>query len=124
MPRRIQDRPEEVLQRAVAAFLDMALPDDAAWFHVPNQRGTRKRWENALLKALGVKAGVPDCCIVYRGRAAFIELKASGGGLSETQKAMQRRLTLAGAVVMTCHSLEEVEGVVGALMPLRGRVAA
>lgn len=80
-------RPEEALQKAVAAYLDAVLPPEWRWFHVPNQRGTRKAWENKLLKAMGVKAGVPD--IVLLGpdaRVAFIELKAGKGTLSADQK--------------------------------------
>lgn len=52
-------RPEEDLQRVVVRFLQLASPA-TVFFHVPNQRGTRKRFEQELLKVLGVRAlGAP-----------------------------------------------------------------
>ena len=98
------------IQGAVAEFLDRALPSDAAWFHPPNG-GHRHPVVAAKLKAQGVKPGVPDVVIIWRGRAIFIELKAHKGSLSDAQKAMQTRLVLSGAVVFDiARSLDEVEG--------------
>ena len=114
------NRPEEMLQKAVAQFLDLALLPGAVYFHVPNQRGTRKRWENALLKALGVKAGIPDIVVVYAARAFFIELKAPGRLASKIQKDMHAQLGDAGCPVAVCKTLPEVEGVLAAWeIPMR-----
>jgi hypothetical protein len=52
----------------------------------------------AKLKWLGVKPGVPDIFIVWRGRSIFIELKAHKGSLSDAQKAMQQRLILSSGL--------------------------
>ena len=51
-------------------------------------------------------------------------MKAPGGRLTEKQRVMHVRLRLAGAVVTTVTSLDELEGFLGQLVPLRGRVAA
>ena len=103
------NRPEEALQRQVAAFLDIALPEDAVWWHTPNQRGTRSRVENMILKGLGVKAGIPDVMILWRGQLYCIELKAPGGYFSTQQRAMREQLMLAGAkYVSEKRSLDEV----------------
>ncbi len=119
------NRPEERLQRQVAQYLDACLPPEAVWWHTPNQRGTRKKYEAQILKALGVKPGVPDCIIIYRGRAIFIELKAPKGSLSVVQKDMRDRLTVAGGLWFEARTLEQVEGVLSAAIPdMRGRIAA
>ena len=109
----LPDRPrrrheEDDLQRAVVAFLAVALPDDAMAFAVPNG-GQRHPRAAARLKGLGVVAGVPDLAIVWRGRVRFVEMKSARGVLSEAQKQTIRRLHYCGAIVLTCRSLEEVE---------------
>jgi hypothetical protein len=116
---------EEQIQGAVCDFLDSALPADAVWFHPPNG-GHRHAAVAAKLKWLGVKPGIPDIVIVWRGRAIFIELKAQKGSLSEAQKAMQSRLVLSGAVVFeVARSVDEVEGFLkGVGIPLHARIAA
>lgn len=96
MPRRRRNQPEEQLQRAVAAFLDVALPEDAVWFHVPNG-GARTKAEAGIFKAMGVKAGVPDVLILWRGQLYCIELKAPGRSLSPGQRDMRDRLLKSGA---------------------------
>jgi len=76
------------------------------------------------LKAQGLKPGIPDVLIVWQGRAIFVEIKRPGGRLSPAQKAMHERITSAGAVVTTCHSVDEVEAFLGMLMPLQATVSA
>ncbi len=49
-------RPEQALHRAVAAFLDVALPDGAAWTTI-EPGGYRTKAEAGIAKARGVKAG-------------------------------------------------------------------
>lgn len=101
--------PEEELQKQVAAFLDIALPDGFRWFHTPNQRGTRKRWENAMLKAMGVKAGVADVIILTPQRAfIWIELKAAKGVLSDDQKGWRDWCHAIRAPWFCCRSLDDV----------------
>ncbi len=115
--------PEQAFHRAAARFLDLALPDDATWFH-PANGGARRRKEAAILSGLGVKAGIPDLIVVHRGRLIAVELKAPGGRLTPAQKAMHRRLALAGAVVTTVTSLDELASFLAILVPLRATVAA
>jgi hypothetical protein len=111
-------RPEQALHRACAQFLDIALPDDVLWFHYP-AGGFRKPVEAKILRSLGTRAGIPDLLIVHRGRLIAIELKGPGGRLTPAQKAMHQRLTLAGAVVTTAKSLEELQDFLGQIIPLR-----
>ncbi len=116
-------RPEEMFQRAVARYLDLALPEDAVWFHPPNG-GARSKAAAGIFKAMGVKAGVPDLIVIYQGQVVAIELKAPGGTLSKAQKAMHERLMLAGALVYTATRIEEVEGFLRATVPLKATTGA
>ena len=119
-----RNRPEEMLQRATASYLDLALPNDAVWFHPPNG-GARSKAEAGIFKAMGVKAGVPDLIIIYRGRVVAIELKGEKGRLSPAQKEMHAQLSLAGALVYTAMSVEHVEGFLrGAGVPLKASTGA
>ncbi len=115
-------RPEEALHRTVARFLDLALPEGTAWTSL-EPGGYRTKAEAGIAKARGVKAGWPDVLIVFKGRAIFFELKGPKGRLSAAQKAAHVRLNLAGAVVYTVQSLDELAAFLGQLIPLRARVA-
>lgn len=101
--------PELLLHKAIAAYLSLTLkPDAAIWYHPPNG-GARSAREGAKLKAMGTQRGVPDFAFVLPGgRAAFIELKASGGRLSKEQKDFAVRAHDLGAHWACCSSLDEV----------------
>lgn len=111
--RKIVNRPEEALQRTCVRYLAVAMPpppEGAVYLHVPNQRGTRSKIENAILKALGVLPGVPDLLFLFQGRLLCAELKApNGSGRSEAQIATQEQLRLAGAIVLEdCRSVDHL----------------
>ncbi len=99
----------------------MALPDGAAWTTL-EPGGYRTKAEAGIAKARGVKAGWPDVLIVFKGRAVFFELKAPKGRLSAAQKAVHERLRLAGAVVYTVRSLDELAAFLEVIVPLQARV--
>jgi hypothetical protein len=118
------NRPEQRLQIAVAQFLEIALPHDAVWFHVPNG-GKRTPVEGGIFKAMGVKAGVPDLWIFYRNKTFAIELKAKRGRHSNEQIFMQVRLERAGVLFAESRSLEDVIARLSAWhIPLRAELAA
>lgn len=117
-------RPEEELQKAVVQFLRVAVPG-LVWFAVPNQKGTRSTWEQGLLKALGVRAGVADLVFVLDGgRVAFIELKDPKGGRQNAAQAIfEEEVVALGAPYLICRSVAEVQGALAAWgVKLRGRV--
>lgn len=103
-----RSHPEDDLQRDVCKYLDVALPPDATYFSIPNG-GKRHRREAARMSGLGLRPGVPDLCVIFRGRSFFIELKAKRGVMSAGQKEMQRKLLYCGAAVCMCRSGPEVE---------------
>ena len=108
---------ERALQAAVFDFLRVALPSDATAFAVPNGDGKVTTMPGAL-------SGVPDICIIFRGRPIFIELKTAKGAVRASQKWVHDKLTLSGAVVVTLRSVEGVADFLAPLIPLRARVAA
>lgn len=116
---------EDDLQRSVHQFLSWALPANAFHFHIPNG-GQRHTKAAQRLVGLGVRAGVPDLCIIFAGRPIFIELKTPHGHLSAAQRQTIDRLrVLCGADVMVCRSLLCVEEALRELgVPLRASVSA
>lgn len=106
--RKPMNRPEQRLQIAVGQFLDVALPRDAFWFHCPNG-GARTKAEAGIFKAMGLKAGIPDIMIVWRGAVFCVELKADKNGrLSVAQSICHSALLGAGARVVLAWSIEGV----------------
>lgn len=109
------NRPEEDLQRSIVDWLEWNRPRwrrRMVYFAVPNQRGTRSRTENQILKALGVRPGVSDLVFIYEGsRALFVELKAPGreARLSEAQQEFCEDCTRLHAPYYVASSLEEVQ---------------
>lgn len=75
-------------------------------FAIPNG-GARDQITGAMLKAEGVRAGVPDLFLaVPRGRyhGLFIEMKqTTGGRVSDAQRTMHELLITQGYAVEVCH---------------------
>jgi hypothetical protein len=64
------------------------------------------------LKSLGVVPGVPDLFLMipkngYHG--LWIEMKASGGRVSDSQKEFMGAATLMGYPAIVCYSFEEAK---------------
>lgn len=117
-------RPEQALQIAVVDYLTRALPPHAWFCHIPNG-GRRGKVEGAVFKRMGVRAGAPDLLVICAGNVLAIEFKSAKGSLSVAQKLAHNDLRRAGAYVVTCRSLAEVEGaLLGFGVPLGARVAA
>jgi len=101
---------EHQVQKAICQYLDMR---GVMYFAIPNG-GKRNLITAKKLKAEGVKAGVPDICIIHDGQTYFLEVKrpktltVGKGRLSLTQKAMIERIKEAGAEVAVVYSVADV----------------
>jgi hypothetical protein len=101
---------EHQVQKAICQYLDAR---GLCYFAIPNG-GKRNVITATKLKAEGVKAGVPDLCIIHEGQAFFLEVKrpastAGGKGrLSPAQKEMIGRLKEAGGEVKVVYSVADV----------------
>lgn len=75
-------------------------------FAIPNG-GARNAITGSMLKAEGVRAGVPDLCLAVARQgfhALFIEMKKTKGGVvSASQEAMCAELRRQGYAVEICH---------------------
>ena len=103
---------EAQLHRAVAQYLNVALPSDCWWTTFPSGGGGKVR--GAQLKAMGLKAGVPDILIVRDSLGTFpaviwIELKRVSGAASIAQKLCHAELNQRDMPVAICRSIPDVQ---------------
>ena len=105
-------KPEEQLHRACVQLLWVYETFGRLTFaHCPNG-GSRHPAEAAKLKAMGVRAGVPDLLIWTPAGGHFaIELKAGRGTESDAQVLWRSTLESLGHRCYVCWSLDEVEAV-------------
>lgn len=116
------NQPEHQLQKAVVQHAQMRARLDPLWgllFAVPNG-GARDAVTGAILKAEGVRRGVPDLCLPvsrpgYPG-GLFIEMKVPGNRPSKDQKWWHRALISAGHVVEVCYSAGEAIKIIEAYL--------
>ena len=74
-------------------------------FH-PANGAYRKPVEAARLKALGVRPGVPDVIVIYRGKTYAIELKAESGRATAVQLQAIEDIRAAGGNAQVCCGLD------------------
>ena len=79
-------------------------------FHIPNGGSRKSEIEGANLKKQGVRAGVPDICLPvpsgqYHG--LFIELKAQGGRVQQSQREWIDALKAQGYLASVCYGFSE-----------------
>jgi hypothetical protein len=113
-------RPEDAIQRVLLEHLRLRAPRDCFFTHFP-AGGVRSPIEAAIMKGLGVRAGVPDLLIVYEGTLYGLELKADGRKPTALQEETQTALRCAGAVVATAVGLDAALRQLEAWNLLRGR---
>jgi hypothetical protein len=100
-------RPEDEIQRAVFQHLAARPAQGVFAFHVPNG-GQRSPIEAAILKGLGVKAGVPDVIAIRQGQVYGLELKAPRHGrLSPAQRETIPAMERAGCICRVATGLDE-----------------
>lgn len=90
------------------------IPEINLLFHIPNG-GKRDKVTAALLKAEGVKSGVPDLFLpVARGgyHGLFIELKVGSNKPSALQEIWLKQLTLQGYCTAVCYGWHEAAEVI------------
>jgi hypothetical protein len=118
----MRKRPEDTIQRAVMQHFAARPAGDVFAFHVPNGGG-RSAIEAAILKGLGVKAGMPDIIAIKGGHAYALELKAPGGRVSDAQAETMRAPEQAGATVAHAQGLDAALAQLEQWGLLRGRAA-
>jgi hypothetical protein len=99
-------QPEQQIQRAVFEHLAIRAASTVFAFH-PANGGWRSRVEGAILKGMGVKAGVPDIIAIKGGQCYALELKAPDGRLTPVQRDAHAALVAAGATVAVAYGLDD-----------------
>src|SRR5215471_17267398 len=115
-----RNRSEDAIQRAVFQHLRARAAPNVFAFH-PANGGYRKPVEAAILKGLGVVAGVPDVIAIHNGRVFAMELKAEGGRATDKQLACIAALREAGAIVAVAESIDRALACMEAWGLLSGR---
>ena len=104
------DPTENQIQIALMAWIKLQLPHIFDYtIHIANQRKTSLQ-AGALLKKLGVKAGVSDIFIAWPTNQYFglwLELKTHKGKLSAEQHVFMERMSKVGYKAMVSFGLDE-----------------
>jgi hypothetical protein len=114
-----RNRPEQAIQRAVFEHIAIRGARDCFAFHVPNG-GWRSPVEAAIMRGLGVRAGIPDIIAIRAGCAYALELKPPGGRLSPARRDVHAALSAAGATVAVACGLDAALSQLEAWQVLRG----
>jgi hypothetical protein len=115
-------RAEDEIQRAIFAHLASRGAKDVVAFAVPNG-GYRRTTEAAIMKGLGVKAGIPDIIAIKGGQMFGLELKTTSGRVSEAQRETIAALRAAGAIVATAFGLDDALAQLEQWQLLRGHTS-
>jgi hypothetical protein len=99
MARRAEEWEE---QKKLARLLDKWLPDDARW--TATDPVAPNAISGAIRRARGVKPGVPDVEVLYRGKSIFIELKSRSGRCSPAQCEERERILRARGQWWVCRT--------------------
>lgn len=90
------------------------IPELKLMYHVANE-GKRKEITGKLLKAAGLKSGVPDICLPVRklGYAGlYIEMKYGKNKPTEAQEKFMKLLRAEGYKTAVCYSFEDAREVI------------
>ncbi len=98
-------REEDQIQRAIIRHLQARGKRGVVFFAVPNG-GKRRRIEAAIMKALGVRAGVSDLILLHNGRFFALELKTEKGRPTESQMQFASDVNAAGGYACIVNGLD------------------
>lgn len=112
-PRTKRQRPEEIVQCAVAAWLrTQQFRLHCIWWHTPSTFDSMQFGRR--MKAAGHRSGIPDLTFVGTDKTCFVELKSEKGVLSGDQKKVRDYCgenSIPHAVVKTNDPMEAIEQV-------------
>jgi len=124
--RKIQ-RPEQEIHKAVVSHLRQRGVPGLVFFHVPNgaKLGGKRNAkgfaiQGAIMKSLGVRAGVSDIIILHKGLAYALELKAPGGATTEAQDQFLTDWNNAGGIAFVAEGLDRAIRILEGWGLLRG----
>jgi len=101
--RRASQRQEWTEQTKLAGLLAKYL-DPACTFWTALENKPISRVSGVFQKRRGVRSGLPDVYVLYRGKSIFLELKSRRGVASKAQKQIRLEMQPAGAVWLMTRS--------------------
>jgi len=103
---------ESLIQQSFVEWVNLQHPKLARFIiHVPNG-GKMSPWKGAILKRMGVKAGVADILVMFKKDAyggLWLEFKTKKGTQSESQEDFQELCGIAFYDYKVVRSLEEAQ---------------
>lgn len=110
-PLQAKKKPRQIehnIQAAICQYLKIKenLRKDFIFFAVPNG-GWRNEVVAAKLKKEGVRAGVSDLILVFKGAVYFVELKTDKGKQSPFQKIFQQDVERLGYKYLLWRSIDD-----------------
>ena len=97
-----------------AKMNEQYIPELKLLHHIPNE-GKRSKSGGAILKAAGLKPGIPDICLPVARQgynALYIEMKYGNNKPTAEQREMISALRESGNKVSVCYSAEEAREVI------------
>lgn len=99
-------------------------PDGPAWTAV-NPISAKSKAAAGISKAMGLRAGVHDLVLIWRGRFIGIEIKALKGRVSPEQKRWHAEVEAAGGESIVIRDVAELSKLLREWgVELKGRIAA
>ena len=129
-PRRKHRDLENPIQRAIVAYLRMAIPGNPIVHHSPNEvgmSGDEIARQIAKHKHNGMVSGFPDLVLICNAGVAFFEVKTAKGVTSEAQRTVHADLSRMGHRIAVVRSIDDVRAALDAWgiwtndRPMRGR---
>jgi hypothetical protein len=121
-------RPEDAIQRAVIEHLRIRGSKGVVFWHTPNGAfygGKRNRKgisiQGAVMRGLGMRAGVSDVLLLHRARLYALEIKPEGGRATEAQLAFIADVQAAGGFGCVAEGIDRALAVLEGWGLLRGR---
>jgi hypothetical protein len=113
-------RQEQVIQKAVVGHLKLRAVPGLVWWHAPMGMHAANRFQGAIMKALGARAGVSDLILVHQGRIFALELKAEGNRANESQLEFLADMEKQGAFCAIATGIDQALATLEAWQLLRG----
>ena len=102
-------RPEQQIQQAVIQHLKQRAHPGVLYWHTPNGAylGKKRAQVGAIMRSLGVRAGVSDIIALHQGKLFALELKAPKGRPTESQLEFLSDVQAAGGYGVVAEGLDE-----------------
>lgn len=95
---------EQNLQMQMVTFIEWKYKELFV-FAVRNE-GKRSRWEQSIIKKMGLKSGVSDLVVFGKSKVLFLEVKTEKGKMSNEQKEFEKICQDKGMIYQVCRDLD------------------